>query len=115
MNKGVGAFYSNTTFTSACPSQCGNYIVTGGSLPPGLTVDSSTGAISGFPTSTGVYLFSLQSSIFPVPGGIVFATYQITVSAAAAAVPISPAGLLLMTAGLAGVGVLGIRRLRYQG
>lgn len=114
----VGASYSNGSFAAGCPSQCGNYALTvdSGILPPGLTLNSSTGVISGFPTTAGAYTFSVQASILPVPGAFMIAIYQITVSPAApSGAPISPAGLLLMTAGLAGVGVFGVRRLRFQG
>jgi putative Ig domain-containing protein/ASPM-SPD-2-Hydin domain-containing protein len=36
--------------------------ISSGSLPPGLTLDSSTGVISGIPTSTGSYAFTVEVS-----------------------------------------------------
>lgn len=68
----VGTYYSSAAFASGCPWQCGNYIVSFGSLPPGLTLDSS-GVISGFPTSVGVYTFGLQAKILSVQNGVMFA------------------------------------------
>src|SRR2546427_5909529 len=36
--------------------------ISSGSLPPGLSLDSSTGVISGVPTSTGTYAFTVEVS-----------------------------------------------------
>jgi hypothetical protein len=38
------------------------YIVLSGALPPGLTLDPGTGALSGTPTSGGAYTFTVQAS-----------------------------------------------------
>ena len=38
------------------------YTVTGGSLPPGLTLDATTGVISGTPTATGSTTFTVTST-----------------------------------------------------
>lgn len=38
-----------------------SYSVASGTLPPGLSLNSSTGAISGTPTTAGVYTFTLQA------------------------------------------------------
>jgi hypothetical protein len=112
----VGTFYSSSAFSSGCPFQCANYIVSDGSLPPGLTLDSSTGLLSGFPTTVGVYSFGLQARLLTVENGIMLAFYRVSVSpAASVGTPISPTGLLLMTAGLVRVGVFGIRRVRFLG
>jgi CSLREA domain-containing protein len=38
------------------------YVMTGGSLPPGLTLDVATGVISGVPTTPGAYLFVVTAT-----------------------------------------------------
>jgi hypothetical protein len=111
----VGTPYSSPA-NSGCPT-CLNYDVTSGSLPPGITINPTTGIISGTPTSTGVFSFGLRISVLHVgpPISFVFAYYQITVTAApgpVAGVPVSAVGLLAMTAGLAIVGMLEMRRHR---
>jgi len=55
-----GQSYSQT-LTSEYAQGTVTYSVTGGSLPPGLSLNSSTGAISGTPTSTGSYTFEITA------------------------------------------------------
>ena len=60
--------------------------VSSGSLPPGLTLNSSTGAISGVPTTAGSYMFTVQVSDPPsIPQT---ATAQLTASVPAATTPL---------------------------
>lgn len=59
-NGQTGSVYSFTPGrTGSTPMTWG---VTVGSLPPGLTINSSTGAISGTPTTAGSYSFTLQAT-----------------------------------------------------
>ena len=55
-----------TAFSQAISASGGTapytYAVTSGSLPPGLTLDPSTGAISGTPTATGTYSFTVTAT-----------------------------------------------------
>ena len=118
-NAAVGVPYSAPILGPPCPSQCSNYIIILNSLPPGLTVNQSTGSISGVPTTTGTYAFRIQANIpnisRPELPAFAFADYQITVTPpAATGAPISPLALSLMTAGLAITGLLAMRRLRCQ-
>src|SRR3954451_7684348 len=51
-----GAYAASLTVTGGTPPYS-SWTVGAGSLPPGLTLSSSTGAISGTPSSSGVYNF----------------------------------------------------------
>ena len=58
-NGTVGTAYSQTLrATGGAPSY--SWTVIDGSLPPRLALDSSTGAISGVPTTADVYRFTVQ-------------------------------------------------------
>jgi hypothetical protein len=61
LNSGtIGKSYSQT-LTSVNSQGTVTYAVTGGSLPPGLSLNGSTGLISGTPTSTGNYTFEITA------------------------------------------------------
>ena len=59
----VGALYSNTAIASGGTSPY-TYAVTGGALPPGLTLDTATGAITGIPTTVGDFTFDITATDF---------------------------------------------------
>jgi len=114
-NAQIGVFYSNTSFPVGCPAQCGNYTLNYGILPPGLTLNPSTGVISGVPTSTGTYSFGPQATLLNAHNGVMLANYQITVlPGVPSGAPISPLAMLLTMAGLTAIGIFGSRRLRQQ-
>jgi DNA-binding beta-propeller fold protein YncE len=56
----IGQSYSQT-FTSIQSQGIVTYRVIGGSLPPGLNLDGSTGVISGTPTTPGSYNFEITA------------------------------------------------------
>jgi alpha-tubulin suppressor-like RCC1 family protein len=61
----VGAAYAYTvTATGSTPI---TWSVTSGTLPPGLTLDSGTGTISGTPTTSGSFTFTLQAANGTLP------------------------------------------------
>ena len=73
-----GGDYS-TTLSSILP---GTWTVAGGTVPPGLTVDPNTGAITGTPTTPGTYTFTAR---FESTAGIIdYRTVTITVGAVGA-------------------------------
>lgn len=55
----VGAPYSISLIASGGTPPYGNWTVSGGSLPPGLTLSPSVGVISGTPNASGTFTFSV--------------------------------------------------------
>ena len=128
----VGVFYTYTLpqFGTLPDS----YTVTGGSLPPGLTLGLNTGVISGTPLGYGVYNFTVSvsdSSSQPsgsAPGGeasrytrgianafIGTFSYTITINPGGpAGAPMSPAALALLMLGLAAAGIFRVRQVRQS-
>ena len=60
-NATLGVAYSSTLTASGGISPY-TYTVTSGSLPPGLTLGSSTGTVSGTPTTVGAYSFTITAT-----------------------------------------------------
>ena len=73
----------NTPYTTTLPSTVpGTWTVSGGSLPPGLTLNETTGGITGTPTTPGTYTFTAR---FTSTTGLTdYQTVTITVAGAAA-------------------------------
>jgi len=57
-NATAGVAYSQQ-LTSSCGAQPLNWQVTSGALPPGITLNQTTGLISGTPTSAGTFMFTI--------------------------------------------------------
>lgn len=56
------------------------FTITSGSLPPGLTLNSVTGVISGVPTQTGTFNFTIQVTVSDTSGQVVEITCSIVVA-----------------------------------
>jgi len=58
----VGAVFSSQSFTATGGYGAYTYSVSAGSLPAGLSLNSSTGALTGTPTTAGAYSFTVQAT-----------------------------------------------------
>jgi hypothetical protein len=89
----VGIAYSQTIATSNCVPNppTSNWSVASGSLPTGLTLGSTTGMISGTPTTTGLFTFTIQT-IDTISNTAVSGTLTILVGAGAS-IPTSVNGV----------------------
>ena len=79
----VGSPYTSTVTASGTPTA--TFSITSGALPAGLTLDTTTGVISGTPTTPGTYTFTVSASNGVSPD--TSAEYTITVGANTAVSP----------------------------
>ncbi|WP_205756858.1 putative Ig domain-containing protein [Solilutibacter silvestris] len=89
----VGAAYNATITTSGGTSPY-SYAVTAGAVPAGMSLNSSTGVLSGTPTAGGTYNFTLTATDSSTGTGTPFTgsrAYSLTVNAPT--ITISPASL----------------------
>ncbi len=78
-NGTAGSSYSQTVTASGSGVGGYNYTINTGSLPTGLSLNSSTGLISGTPTASGTYTFQLKATDADSCMGL-SATYNVTIS-----------------------------------
>jgi hypothetical protein len=97
----AGTDYSHTITASGTPTP--TFAVTEGALPPGLTLDGTTGVIAGQTTTAGEYPFVITATNGTSPDST--ASYSITIGAAAViGQPTTPSGATPGTAALAASG-----------
>jgi hypothetical protein len=103
----VGTPYSYTVTASGTPSA--TYTVTSGVLPAGLSLNPTTGAITGTPTTPGSYTFTVTASNGTAPD--VSAVYTIVVTAAEVEAALAATGtdalpLVAVAGGLLALGIV---------
>lgn len=87
----VGVAYSHTIESTGTPTV--TYALSAGAVPPGLSLDLSTGVLSGTPTSEGTYGFTATAANGASPDDSVGYTVVIAVPAAPAVDPADEAGV----------------------
>jgi hypothetical protein len=103
----VGTAYNQTV--SAAPPGAYTFSVSSGALPNGLSLNASTGAITGRPTSAAPFGFTITAR--DTNGCTGAKAYTVTIAPAAATVPtLSEWGLMMLAALLALYGVAAMRR-----
>jgi uncharacterized protein YjdB len=83
----VDQFYSQTISTNEDGTAPYTFSVISGTLPPGLAMDSSTGVISGTPTTAGTYTFTV--TVRDADGNLANESYTLTVDAATTVQPLA--------------------------
>lgn len=106
-NGAVGDAYSATATNAGKPTPA--FSVSAGALPPGLVLDLATGAITGTPTTAGVFAFTLEATN---SSGTETQAYTITILATLAATGVDAAPLLITASVLLvlGAGTLVVAR-----
>jgi hypothetical protein len=81
-NGTVNVAYPATTLTASGGTTPYTWSITSGSLPPGLSLNTGTGAIAGTPTAAGTYSFTAQVSDSSNPVQTVTKQFSITITSA---------------------------------
>jgi hypothetical protein len=80
----LGAGAMGAAYTDALSAQGGTppytWTITAGSLPPGLTLNPSTGAITGTPTTVGVFTFTAMLQDSSAPAQTASQAFSITIN-----------------------------------
>lgn len=92
----------NTAYNAtlaANPAGSYSYVVTTNILPPGLTLNGATGAITGIPTASGNFTFGITATAANGCAGT--QAYNLLITANCAAITVNPASLPTATVGVA--------------
>ena len=74
----VGVAYSQTPGVTGSTTPYASWSITSGALPAGLSLNSTTGAITGTPTTAGTNNFTIQ--VTDIVGGTATANLSITIN-----------------------------------
>ncbi|PHV25239.1 autotransporter outer membrane beta-barrel domain-containing protein, partial [Janthinobacterium sp. BJB426] len=96
----VGAAYSQNV-SAANGAAPYTYAISAGSLPAGLSLNTSTGLLSGTPTAAGTFNFTVRAEDSSTGSGPYAGARAYSLTVAAPAVGIAPSTLPAMTAGVA--------------
>lgn len=108
----VGFLYSHQITASAIPANALTYTftVSSGALPTGLTINPTTGLISGTPTALGLFTFTITAT--DTNGCAGSRDYTMLLLQPSVAIPtLSGWGMIMLSALMAILGVAAIRRL----
>ena len=87
----TGSAYSPQTLSAIPLGTAYSFAVTQGQLPPGLTLNGTTGVLNGTPTAAGNYSFSVTATGFGACTGV--RGYSLFITGTCAPVTVSPATL----------------------
>ncbi|MED5594682.1 putative Ig domain-containing protein [Janthinobacterium sp. P210006] len=96
----VGAAY-NQSVTAANGKTPYTYVISSGTLPAGLTLNASTGLLSGTPTAGGNFNFTVRATDSSTGTGPYVAALAYTMTVSAPAISITPSVMPAMTTGVA--------------
>ncbi|WP_052140406.1 beta strand repeat-containing protein, partial [Janthinobacterium lividum] len=96
----VGAAYSQNV-TAANGFAPYGYAISAGALPAGLTLNASTGTLSGTPTAGGVFNFTVRATDSSTGSGPYSGARAYSMTVAAPTISITPTVMPAMTAGVA--------------
>ncbi len=103
----IGAFYNSTVVASGGTPPYA-YTLSSGALPPGLALNSTTGAITGTPLSAGIFTFTiLATDALGCPGS---REYSVSISQLASIPTLSDWSLVLLALLMGMTAVKGLRR-----
>lgn len=86
----LGTAYNQTVAASPAGGNY-SYAVTTGALPPGLSLNAATGALTGTPSAGGSYAFGLTATGFGICSGS--QSYSLLITATCGTITLSPASL----------------------
>ncbi|HET6655188.1 MAG TPA: putative Ig domain-containing protein [Gammaproteobacteria bacterium] len=87
------------TFTASGGTEPYSYAITAGSLPAGLALNGSTGVLSGTPTASGTFPFTVTATDSSTGSGPFTGSRSYTLTVSTVAITVSPATLPAMTVG----------------
>ncbi|STQ98598.1 putative Ig domain-containing protein [Janthinobacterium lividum] len=96
----VGSAYSQSV-TAANGGAPYTYAISAGALPAGLTLNASTGVLSGTPTAGGVFNFTVRATDSSTGSGPYSGARAYSMTVAAPTISITPTVMPAMTAGVA--------------